>query len=182
MKSSLRALLVIVAFVACSASRGAPPPESFDCEDAFDLIAMSVILRCSTWAAPPAAQARLAAVRQRLLDTGLARAPEFDGLHIAFCPLLQGTGMLPDPAHLYLDDGLLGMSIDGLAEILAHELQHRVQFASFGSRGFKCAYVRAMSACGGCQDRRHPLEAEAYARQDRAREHLLAAPADGKLR
>lgn len=173
-----RALLAVVAFLVCTASRGAAAPESFDCEDAFDLIAMTVMLRCSAWTAPPAAEARLAAVRGRLLATGLAQPQEFEGLRIAFCPLLQGTGMLPDPAHLYLDDGLLGMSIDGLAEILAHELQHRMQFASFGSRGFKCGYVRAMSACGGCQDRRHPLEAEAYARQDLARARLLAAPSD----
>lgn len=158
------------------------PPESFDCEDAFDLIAMTAMLRCAAWVAPADADTRLATVRRRLLDTGLAQPQEFEGLHIAFCPLLQGTGMLPDPAHLYLDDGLLGMSVDGLAEILAHELQHRVQFETFGTRGFKCGYVRAMSACGGCQDRRHPLEAEAYARQDRVREHLLAAPSDGRRR
>lgn len=176
----LRALLAAGAFLVCTASRGAAPPESFDCEDAFDLIAMTVMLRCAAWTAPPAAETRLAAVRSRLLAAGLAQRQEFEGLRIAFCPLLQGTGMLPDPAHLYLDDGLLGMSTDGLAEILAHELQHRMQFASFGSRGFKCGYVRAMSACGGCQDRRHPLEAEAYARQDLARARLLAAPSDGR--
>ncbi|MGE3772904.1 MAG: hypothetical protein AB7I32_08245 [Gammaproteobacteria bacterium] len=189
MKSARRAAAVLCALLAwwsCPSSSPAAepgaPPESFDCEDAFDLIAMTTMLRCAAWVAPPDADARLAAVRRRLLDAGLAQPAEFEGLHIAFCPLLQGTGMLPDPAHLYLDDGLLGMSIDGLAEILAHELQHRVQFASFGSRGFKCGYVRAMSACGGCQDRRHPLEAEAYARQDRARERLLAAPPGGDPR
>ena len=36
--------------------------------------------------------------------------------------------------------------------------------------------VRDMSTCGGCQDRRHPLEREAYERQDRARERLLSTP------
>ena len=143
---------------------------------------MTVMVRCAAWIGPPEADARLAAVRRRLLATGLAQPSEFADLRIAFCPLLQGTGMLPDPSHLYLDDGLLGMSVEGLAEILAHELQHRVQFASFGHRGFKCAYVRAMSACGGCQDRRHPLEAEAYARQDLARERLLGGPSDTRTR
>ncbi len=152
------------------------PPDAFDCADAFDLIAMTVMLRCATWSSPPDAEARIAAVRERLVATGLAEPQEFVGLRIAFCPLVQGTGMVPDPAHLYLDDGLLGMSVDGLAEIVAHELQHRAQFDSFGRRGFKCAYVRGMSACGGCQDRRHPFEAEAYARQDAARERLLTSP------
>lgn len=150
--------------------------EQFDCADAFDLIAMAVMLRCATYAPPPAAQTRIDTARQRLLDQGLATPAEFDGLRIAFCPLMQGTGMLPDPDRLYLDDGLISMSVDGLAEIIAHELQHRVQFSSFGRHGFKCRYVRAMSACGGCQDRRHPLEGEAYLRQDRAREVLLHAP------
>ncbi len=168
---------VLGTLLACTPGRAtAAPADAFDCADAFDVIAMTVMLRCAAWVAPATADARLDAVRRRLLATGLAQPEEFTGLTIAFCPLLQGTGMVPDPAHLYLDDGLLAMSVEGLAEIVAHELQHRVQFASFGRRGFKCAYVRAMSACGGCQDRRHPLEAEAYARQDRVRETLRAAP------
>lgn len=165
----------------CSAASARAPSDAFDCEDAFDVIAMSVMLRCAAWRAPESAAARIEAVRRRLIETRLARPEEFADLHIAFCPLLRGTAVLPDPAHLYLDDGLLTMSRDGLAEIVAHELQHRVQFTSFGPRGFKCAYVRAMLACGGCQDRRHPLEAEAYARQDRVRTGLGAAPAgDGE--
>ena len=165
------ALLALV--LAASAAADKPVTEQFDCADAFDVIAMTVILRCAAYTAPPAAGARLDAARRRLLDTGLATLPEFEGLTLAFCPLVQGTGMMPDPDRLYLDDGLIGMSVDGLAEILAHELQHRVQFDSFGAHGFKCAYVRAMAACGGCQDRRHPLEREAYERQDRVRAALL---------
>lgn len=173
-----RSLLTVAALSALMNAVAEPlAPEQFDCADAFDLIAMTVMLRCSTYTAPPTAAARIAAARQRLLTRGLADRAEFDGLHIAFCPLVQGTGMVPDPTRLYLDDGLLGMSIDGLAEIIAHELQHRVQFDSFGAHGFKCAYVRAMTACGGCQDRQHPLEREAYERQDRVRNALLAAPA-----
>lgn len=171
------ALALVAPWLVGAAEDPAAPAESFDCADAFDLIAMTTMLRCAAWVAPADADARIEAVRRRLLATGLAQPQEFAGLRIAFCPLLQGTGMLPDPDHLYLDDGLLGMSVDGLAEIVAHELQHRAQFASLGRRGFKCAYVRDMSACGGCQDRRHPLEADAYARQDRARDGLLAAPA-----
>lgn len=86
--------------------------------------------------------------------------------------------MVPAPNRLYLDDGLITMSVDGLAEILAHELEHRSQFLTRGARGFKCDYVRAMRDCGGCQDRRHALEREAYERQDRARVRLLASPDD----
>lgn len=170
-----RSALLALSLCAAPASHGAPPlaNEQFDCADAFDLVAMSVMLRCAAYRAPAAADARIAAARQRLLDARLADAAEFADLDIAFCPLLQGTGMVPEPDRLYLDDGLIAMSIDGLAEIIAHEIQHRAQFDAYGVRGFKCAYVRAMADCGGCQDRRHPLEAEAYARQDRVREALL---------
>jgi hypothetical protein len=148
----------------------------FDCADAFDLIAMTVMLACANYQAPAAARARISQAQDRLLATQLATTEEFVGLRIVFCPLLQGTGMLPAPDRLYLDDGLQHMSVDGLAEIIAHELEHRRQFATLGARGFKCAYVRDMSTCGGCQDRRHPLEREAYERQDRARERLLSTP------
>jgi hypothetical protein len=175
-RARLRAACLAL-FVGCAhADDGAGVAGQFDCADAFELVAMTVMAACAGYRAPDAARERIAEARVRLLDTRLATAREFAGLRIAFCPLLQGTGMMPAPDRLYLDDGLQRMSVDGLAEIIAHELEHRRQFASLGVRGFKCAYVRDMSTCGGCQDRRHPLEREAYERQDRARERLLSAP------
>jgi hypothetical protein len=178
----VRRLAVACALVcAAAAAAAAEPPaaaEQFDCVDAFDLVATGVILGCALWSAPPAARTRLDAARERLLATGLASPEEFAGLVLAFCPLPRGTGMVPAPDRLYLDDGLMKMSVDGLAEILAHELEHRRQFLVRGVRGFKCDYVRAMRDCGGCQDRRHALERAAYERQDRARARLLASPGD----
>jgi hypothetical protein len=150
--------------------------EQFDCENAFDLIAMMVIARCSVYQPPAAAGAALTAAIARLRSSGLASDEELAASQPAFCPLAVGTGMVPAPGQLYLDDGLTGLSTDGLAEILAHELEHIRQFQQLGTRGFKCEYVRDMRACGGCQDRRHGLEAEAYARQDRVREQLLLEP------
>jgi len=152
--------------------------ERFDCENAFDLIALMVIARCSVYQAPAEARQALSAAAARLRSAGYASEEDFNTSHIAFCPLAAGTGMVPAPGQLYLDDGLVGLSTDGLAEILAHELEHLRQFERLGTRGFKCEYVRAMLACGGCQDRRHALEAEAYARQDEVRERLLL-DADG---
>ncbi len=177
----LAMLLTIVLAVPVTAEDSASPPSStptvgaerFDCENAFDLIAMMVIARCSMYQPPPAATAALQAAAARLRSNGLATASELDTSHIAFCPLATGTGMVPAPGQLYLDDGLVGLSSDGLAEILAHELEHVQQFERLGTRGFKCEYVRDMLACGGCQDRGHALEAEAYARQDRVRQRLL---------
>lgn len=154
--------------------------ERFDCENAFDLIAMMVVARCSLYQAPAAADAALGAAQARLRATGLASEDALRASHIAFCPLAAGTGMVPAPGQLYLDDGLIGLSTDGLAEILAHELEHVRQFAQMGTRGFKCEYVRDMLACGGCQDRRHALEAEAYARQDKVRERLLREGEDAR--
>jgi hypothetical protein len=134
---------------------------------------MMVIARCSVYQPPPAAADALLAAATRLRSSGLATAQELDASHAAFCPLAAGTGMVPAPGQLYLDDGLISLSTDGLAEILAHELEHLHQFEQLGTRGFKCEYVRDMLACGGCQDRGHRLEAEAYARQDRVRARLL---------
>lgn len=149
--------------------------ERFDCENAFDLVAMMVVAGCSVYQAPAAASAAIAAASARLRDTQLASVTELERATITFCPLAAGTGMVPAPDQLYLDDGLIAMSTDGLAEILAHELEHVQQFARLGIREFKCEYVRDMVACGGCQDRGHALEAAAYARQDHVRARLSAA-------
>lgn len=149
--------------------------ERFDCADAFDLIAIMATFRCNAYRASPAAAAKIDAALARLGALALAEPGELVSTRIAFCPLAGGTGLVPAPGTIWLDDGLLAMSPDGLAEIVAHELEHVRQFAELGPRGFKCEYVRQMAACGGCQDRGHALEAPAYARQDVARERLLRA-------
>lgn len=154
--------------------------EGFDCENAFDLVAMMVIAACAVYQAPASAPAAIAAASARLRDEQLASVEELTGTTITWCPLAAGTGMVPSPHQLYLDDGLLTMSADGLAEILAHELEHVRQFEHLGTRAFKCAYVRDMLACGGCQDRGHKLEAAAYERQDLVRARLSAATRRGE--
>lgn len=154
----------------------APATANFDCEQAFDLVAMLVIAACNVYQAPPAANDAIAAARARLREMQLASPAELADTAITFCPLTAGTGMVPAPRRLYLDDGLITLSSDGLAEILAHELEHVQQFERLGRRKFKCEYVRDMFACGGCQDRGHALEAAAYERQDRVRERLATVP------
>lgn len=158
----------------------APPSKRFDCEDAFDLVAKMVVFRCANYVAPATANGRIETALTRLRDAGLMSGAEAAGAQIAFCPLAQGTGMVPVPGRMYLDDGLIDLSADGLAEIIAHEFVHIHQFEQLGERGFKCAYVRAMVDCGGCQDRKNALEADAYARQDMAREKLKELPAGAK--
>ncbi len=148
-------------------------PDSFDCADAFDVVALLVVYRCAAYRPPAAAAASIAAAMQRLHAYGFVDAADAAQTRIAFCPLATGTGMVPAPGLIYLDDGLMTMSSDGLAEIIAHELEHVRQFRALGTRGFKCDYVRQMAACGGCQDRRHPLEQAAYLHQDEVRTLLL---------
>ena len=165
------------AVVAPGAEAATPSAEHFACADAFDLVARMVMFRCDTYQAPAAANRKIAAAVARLRAFDLITPQTAADTRIEFCPLLQATGMVPVPGRIYLDDGLIDLSTDGLAEIVAHEFVHIDQFARFGIQAFKCAYVRAMAACGGCQDRQHALEAEAYARQDAVRERLYQAPA-----
>ena len=183
-----RLMLSLIAALLCcqlnAAAQGTEPvteltvpldAEGFDCEKAFDLVAMMVVARCALYQAPAGASIAIAAASTRLREEQLVSVEELTRTTINFCPLAAGTGMVPTPHQLYLDDGLLSMSADGLAEILAHELEHVQQFLRLGTRAFKCQYVRDMLACGGCQDRGHGLEAAAYGRQDQVRARLSAA-------
>jgi hypothetical protein len=149
-----------------------PFGESFDCVNAFDMFAAFARFGCETAGMVAGDAAVIAAARRRL--AAFARwDSEVLGARVQFCPLLAGTGLVPAPRTVLLDDGLRLMSPDGLAEVLAHEFEHVQQFETMGASAFKCAYVRAMNACGGCQDRGHPLERVAYETQDRIRELLL---------
>jgi hypothetical protein len=169
----------VLLLVALRSSTGAPSgthPDAlsgdFDCEATFDLVASTLIAGCTGAVPSSAAQAKIDAALARLEDAGLVQAGELTDIAIGVCPLTRGAGIVPAPRRIYLDDGLMGASDDLVAEVIAHELEHVRQFETLGARGFKCGYVRAMLACGGCQDRRHDLEHDAYARQDRARERL----------
>ena len=149
--------------------------DSFDCVDAFEVVAAFSTLRCGPQRIVSGDAARLRTVGKRLLDIGQVSAEELSRLTIEFCPLGSGTGIVPADGQIYLDDGLRLASDDGIAEVLAHEITHTRQFSKMGAREFKCTYVQAMAQCGGCQDRRHALEREAYAVQDEVRRLLLAA-------
>ncbi len=150
--------------------------DTLDCEQAFDLFAFTATAACATPSDDSAAgeaEDKLAAAQARLIAAGAFEARDFAGVSIRWCRLVTGTGMVTGPRTLYLNSALRQMSVDGVAEVLAHELVHVRQFERLGPRGFKCDYVRDYVACGGCQDRRHPLEQQAYDVQDLVRERLL---------
>ncbi|MSR14199.1 MAG: hypothetical protein EXR86_06455 [Gammaproteobacteria bacterium] len=132
-----------------------------------------MVLQCAIQPEAEEDSGLISSAVRRLTDENLVESDAFASLTITFCPLTGATGIVPSPGRIFLDDGLRAMSADGLAEVIAHEWVHTQQFERLGQREFKCAYVRAVTACGGCQDRQHALEAEAYATQDRIRDQLL---------
>jgi hypothetical protein len=150
-----------------------PSEETFDCVDAFDLFAAYVIFRCAVNPMSADDTGLITRAVQRLDDQKLLPPRAFDELKIDFCPLASATGIAPTPAQIYIDDGLRAGSAEGLAEVIAHEWVHTRQFKRLGEREFKCTYVREMAECGGCQDRHHALEREAYEKQDVIRNSFL---------
>ncbi len=169
------ALAALLALVSGHLARAEsfPSGHEFDCADAFDLFTAFVVLQCAAQPVGEDDERLIARAVQRLTDEHLLAPDAATSLSINFCPLTGATGIVPAPNQIYLDDGLRGTSVDGLAEVIAHEWVHTQQFERLGQREFKCSYIRAMAACGGCQDRRHALEDEAYVTQDRVRAHLL---------
>lgn len=138
-----------------------------DCVNAFDLFTSFAMLHC-VWAENADANAssvdrrRIARAFDRLEALGRVPPSARQSVQVRLCPLLNGTGLVPAPGTILLDDSLRGMSDALFTEILAHEWVHVAQFERLGATGFKCEYVRNMARCGGCQDDHHPLEKEAY--------------------
>ena len=148
------------------------PLRSFDCADAFEVVALATLWRCTATEDRDAAE-RVALAVDRLVARSFFGRDEFDGVEIQLCPLGGPLGFTPGAERIALDTGLRGASVDLLSEVLAHEMVHVRQARRLGRRAYRCAYVEAMAACGGCQDRDHPLEREAYSAQDRVRDALL---------
>lgn len=151
-----------------------PFAAEFDCVNAFDLFASFASLHCAATAGPPDASddARIDRALRQLRHHGLVTAEEAAETRIRICPLMNGTGLVPAPGRILLDDALRDMGDALFTEILAHEFVHVRQFETLGAAEFKCAYVRGMSRCGGCQDEGHPLEKEAYGLQAQVRDLL----------
>lgn len=102
-----------------------------------------VVARCSLYQAPAAAAAAIDAAATRLRDAGLASEDELRASHIAFCPLAAGTGMVPTPGQLYLDDGLVGL---GTAWPRSSPTSSSTSASSSASVGVNSNAVRARHA------------------------------------
>ena len=154
----------------CSAESSAA--KQFDCLDMFDVLASLAAPACLSEQPVDRAPEITAAIDLLVKHRFVSRA-QFRTIEVAFCPLNFGLGLVPKSNTIFIDDGLRHGSIDTLAEILMHELEHVNQIHTMGVTNFKCGYINALVDCGGCYDENHPLEAPAYATQARVRDFLL---------
>jgi hypothetical protein len=143
------------------------------CISLYQAITKTLMARCSNWDGRTTDRDIIQRAKQLVISTGLIRSSEFDPVDIRWCPLPSGTaGITPDRNVIYLNQSLKFDPLPVVAATLAHEMTHVRQYGRMGTDDFKCAYSRKFAECGGCQDRRHPLEQEAYDFESRARSVL----------
>ncbi|MGR8949549.1 MAG: hypothetical protein ACU84Q_16000 [Gammaproteobacteria bacterium] len=181
----MRSILLSIGFFLCcsllvpslahadSESAGYKIKEQLDCVNVFNVLASLAAPSCPVKPSAPNRGSEIDAAIALLAEHKLLARSAFDGLDITFCPLNFGLGLVPAPKTIFLDDGLRAGSIETLAEVLVHELEHVVQMRTMGVDDFKCGYINALVDCGGCFDDQHPLEAPAYKAQAEVRDYLL---------
>lgn len=147
--------------------------KEFDCVAVFDLFTGLAAPQCPRDISVQERAPEINEAISILSEFKFIDRTSFDNIRIAYCPLINGLGIVPQSDIIYLDDGLRNGSADTLAEVLFHELQHVTQMREMGSDKFKCGYINELIACGGCTDNNHALEAPAYAAQSKVRDLLL---------
>lgn len=135
------------------------------CGAAFDTIMKGTVGFCGNHDGRLDGQDRIEEAKSILIRAGLVDAREFDGLQIRFCPI-NGEGLAAERGRIYLNPSMISSDNVNLASLLGHEMIHIRQYRNGGSDNFKCNYSRKFVECGGCQDRRHSMEDEAYSWQD----------------
>lgn len=141
------------------------------CVAPYQLITGVVIARCSNWDGRLDDQDLIQQAITTLVSAAIIDPGELNGVQIRWCPLDGAHGMAPDRGRIYLDPDLKNSAFDS-ASTLAHEIVHVRQYRRAGTDNFKCDYSRKYTECGGCQDRRHSLENEAYVFEDSIRLRL----------
>jgi len=146
------------------------------CGAIFQTITGTAIARCSNYSGRMNDQRLIQSAKQTLIDSGIVSAREFSGVQIRWCPHLGGgEGLAADRGRIYLDTSAKNYEHEKLAALLAHEMTHIRQYHRLGTDSFKCKYSQQYTSCGGCQDRGHPMEREAYDYEDRVYNQLVAA-------
>lgn len=143
------------------------------CIAAYQALTNAVIGECSNYDGRLDGQPQIARAAQMLISNGFVRADELAGVQIRYCPLRGAQGMAPDRGRIYLHTSTMNDPPIPQAALLAHEVKHLRQYRTMGTDNFKCTYSRKYVECGGCQDDRHPLEAEAYQFERAVMQELL---------
>ena len=138
------------------------------CGRPFESIVAAPIVQCSNWDGRLDDQDIIKDAMGDLVQAKLNSAGDFSNIQIRWCPSINGGGLTPSSNKIYLDPSYKNKGRVVVGALLAHEMTHIKQFRDMGEDQFKCAYSIAYTNCGGCQDRNHPLEAQAYAVQDLA--------------
>jgi hypothetical protein len=146
------------------------------CAVEFETVAQSVILDCGRFRAPNRSAEVADRAMEMLIELGVVSSLDARNVSVRFCDLRGSVaGVVPDrntiildlsydPTAAEYDSTNLGMV--GLGALLAHEMVHVDQYRRLGTDEFKCQYVERYKQCWGCQDDRHSLEGEGYAREE----------------
>ena len=153
-------------------------PFTVACTIPYQTLTSAVIAKCSNWGGRLDDQHIIQQAKQRLINAGIFSAHEFNGVQIRWCPLYGAHGMAPDRGRIYLDTSAKNDDPNALSALLAHEMKHVQQYRRMGTDNFKCDYSKKYTACGGCQDRGHPLEREAYDFESNVYNRLVASDND----
>ncbi|MEW8351070.1 MAG: hypothetical protein AB2689_22605 [Candidatus Thiodiazotropha taylori] len=137
------------------------------CSIPYQVLTNAVIAKCSNWAGRLDDAHVIENAKKLLIGNGIFTAQDFIDVEIRWCPLVGAHGMAPDRGKIYLDVGRKNDGLKSLAALLAHEMKHIQQYRTLGTDDFKCKYSEKYLACGGCQNRSHSLELEAYDFQDK---------------
>ncbi|WP_156952200.1 hypothetical protein [Bradyrhizobium sp. WSM1743] len=142
------------------------------CAAGFTAIVGTVIAAYTGQQAPsPAGTARrFDRAKKALIDIGLYRADEFNGVEFKFCRLTgNSSGFAYDRDKVCISDHLSDGTHDlELASVLAHEMFHIRQYRARGTDNFKCEYSKQLSRNSFKQDRGMDIERDAYEFEDRS--------------
>jgi len=136
------------------------------CTAPFQAITNWTMARCANWQGRMQDRSLIHSAKKLLVDSGVFKKTDFNGVEIRWCPLSGAHGMAPDRGKVLLDTRFLSRTIEEISILLGHEMKHIQQYRRMGSDNFKCSYSQQYVECGSCQNDGHKLEREAYDFED----------------
>jgi hypothetical protein len=158
-------------------------PFGLTCAATFETVIGSVRAACSRLASQSGTEPEnlaLAVAKDRLAKLGIVTHAELATTSIRWCQGdFLGMGITPAPNEILLNRALISRGTDDIAATIAHEVFHVRQFRSMGEIPFKCNYIQHYIACGGCQNKSHPMERDAYDFEALIADRLIATSDGG---